>query len=71
MSSDKPHLLHILNAAMQDWIPERRKDLIKQYRQDRSVDDDEDMAYQLEQTIKEEYFQRIVKLIYSDQGIDR
>ena len=29
------------------------------------------MSYELEQTIKEEYFERIIKLIYSDQGIDR
>ena len=29
------------------------------------------MSYKLEQTIKEEYFQRIIKLIHSDQGINR
>ena len=32
MSSVKPHLLHILNTAILDWIPERRKELMKQCR---------------------------------------
>jgi hypothetical protein len=70
MSSVKPHLLHILNTAILDWIPERRKELMKQCRQ-QGITDDEEMSYELEQTIKEEYFERIIKLIYSDQGIDR
>ena len=43
---------------------------MKQYRQ-QGITDDEEMSYELEQAIKEEYFERIVKLIYSDQGIDR
>jgi hypothetical protein len=43
---------------------------MKQCRQ-QGITDDEEMSYELEQTIKEEYFERIIKLIYSDQGIDR
>ena len=66
----QPHLLHILNMAMQDWIPERRHDLIKQYKI-RGIVDEEDIAFNLNRDVTEEYYSRVCKLIQSDQGIDR
>lgn len=69
MRSAKPHLLHILNSAMKDWIPDKKKELLKQYRADGL--NDEDISIVLKKAITEEYFDRVCQLIYEDQGIER
>ena len=71
MSSAKPHLLHILNSAMQDWIPDRRQELIKQYRASGQFQSEEQIAYQLSLDITEEYYDKVCDMILNDPGLGR
>ena len=55
---------------MQDWIPERRQELIKLYKSQGKEDEDE-ISFLLKQDITNEYYERVCQLILSDQGISR
>ena len=70
ISSAKPHLLHILNAAIQDWIPEQRQELLKEYRS-RGITDEDETAFLLKKDIAQAYYERVCQMILNDKGIER
>ena len=70
MRSLQPHLLHILNSAMQDWIPSRTNELMKQFRE-QGIEEEDELQFNLERTINNEYFDKVTKLINSDVSIER
>ena len=70
MRSLQPHLLHILNSAMQDWIPSRTNELMKQFREE-GISDETELQFRLERTINNEYFERVIKLIADSASIAR
>ena len=62
--------LNYYKLLFQDWIPERRHELIKQYKI-RGITKETEIAFNLTKDVTEEYYSRVCKLIQSDQGIDR
>ena len=70
MRSLQPHLLHILNSAMQDWIPGRTNVLVKEFREEGITDPDE-LQFRLERTINNEYFDKVTELIDNSMSIAR
>lgn len=70
MSSAKPYLLHILNTAMQGWIPEMRRQLISDLRATKSLSEN-DILEQTKAAITQEYLDKVCKLIYADSGISK